>query len=418
MTKVAFGGYRISDTCAAHEEALTYALESGVCLIDTSSNYTDGHSEKLIGRVLKETQGRKPFVISKVGYIQGENLAVIENLHSRSLAMDDLVVLSERLKHSIHPEFIEDQIHRTLERLGLKTLDAYLLHNPEYYLKTPGSTKEEYYKRIKKAFDKMEDLVDRGLIHSYGVSSNTLVDPLDDHTSTDLDTLVGAARSVRKNHHFYYIQFPLNLFEMGALERQFEGVNLIERATHAFGLKTIINRPLNAFTEQGLIRLAIYDIGEEYESEGYAEKVFNDCIQPLVIKWLEVREDEGDKLFELPLMKQICSIWNKQNSPDAVEQVFMGSFFPLIANIWGGSLTANESQKFYELFEHAVEFSKHNMNQRARAFEEQAIRQGLLFESDKSLSQKVIEKYQSFGVDYILVGMRDKSYVDDLKAYF
>lgn len=416
MSKVGFGAYRVSEKSLDHEEALKYALEQGVTLIDTSSNYTDGESEKLIGKVLKQSE-HKPFIISKVGYIQGTNLEVIKELNANQKAIEDLVELDENLKHSIHPDFIEDQIHRTLSRLDLDRIDCYLLHNPEYYLKTQGSTKEEYYKRIKKAFDKMEDLVDRGLINSYGISSNTFVDPKDDHTSTDLDIVVGAARNVRKNHHFQYIQFPMNVLEMGALERQFEGDHLIERA-NTFGLKTIINRPLNSFSEQGLLRLAIYPVDQKYTDKKNADVIFNKCIEPLVVKWLEVREDEGDKLFDIPLMKQITSIWHNQNSKDAVDHVFMAYFFPLVANIWGKDLTAKESQSFYDLYDHAVEFSKHNMNERARQFEKQAIDKGLLFESDKTLSQKVIEKYDGFGVDYILVGMRKKSYVDDMKEYF
>lgn len=416
MSKVGFGGYRISIKSQEHEQALKHAIESGVTLIDTSSNYTDGESEELIGKVLKESE-RRPFIISKVGYIQGKNLEIIKELNEKNIALQDLVVIDENLKHSIHPEFIEDQIHRTLARLQLDNIDCYLLHNPEYYLKTEGSTKEEYYKRIKKAFDKMEDLVDRGLITSYGISSNTFVDPKEDHTATDLDIVVGAARNVRKNHHFNYIQFPMNILEMGALERQYEGDHLIERA-QTFGLKTIINRPLNSFSEQGLLRLAINEVDEIYTDEKNADAIFNKCIEPIVVKWLTVREDEGDKLFDIPLMKQINSIWFKQNSKDAVDQVFMGYFFPLIANIWGADLTPSESKTFYDLYGHAIEFAKHNMNVRARQFEVQAIDKGLIFESDKTLSQKVIDKYEGFGVDYILVGMRKKEYVDDLKSYF
>jgi aryl-alcohol dehydrogenase-like predicted oxidoreductase len=417
MSTVGFGGYRVTVDSEEHLEALKHALASGVKLIDTSSNYTDGGSEELIGKALKEHWQSRPIVISKVGYIQGENFKALKELHSVGKAKDDLVEISKDLNHSIHPDFIEDQITRSLERLGLESIDSYLLHNPEYYLKTEGSTKEEYYRRIKLAFDKMEDLVSRGLIKSYGISSNTFVDPKDEHESTDLDIVMGAARSVTKNHHFKYIQFPMNVIEMGALERQYEGSHLIEHAK-SLGLETIINRPLNCFSEQGLLRLATYPVDELYENPLNADKLFNDCIQPLVIKWLEVREDEGDKLFDIPVMKQINTIWYKQNSKDAVDQVFMGYFFPLIANIWGGDLSAKESQSFYDLYDHAMQFALHNMNQRALLFQEQAINKGLIHESELSLSQKVIEKYKSFAVDYILVGMRKKAYVDDMKSFF
>lgn len=416
MSKVGFGAYRVSIKSEEHEKALTDAIEAGVTLIDTSANYTDGDSEKLIGKVIKET-GKRPFLVSKVGYIQGKNIDILQELHDQNLAKDDVVNLSADLKHSIHPDFIEDQLKRTLDRLGVDHIDAYLLHNPEYYLKENGSTKDEYYRRIALAFNKLEELVQKGLIHHYGISSNTFIDPRADHETTDLDTVYNIAKKLKDDHHFKYIQFPLNILEMGALERQYEGSHLIERANE-YGLKTMINRPFNSFSQHGLLRLARYEVPSDYYQEGFADEIFNKSIQSLVIKWLEVREDEGDKLFDIPFMKQIQDVWYKQNSKDAVDQIFWGHFFPFIANVWGKDLTPNESAPFYELYEHAVLFAKKNMDERAKQFEEQALNSGLLFESDIPLSQKVIEKYQTFGVDYILVGMKHPDYVEDLKKYF
>ena len=49
-----FGCYRIADGNPVHESALREYLNRGGNLIDTSANYTDGLSEQLIGRVLKD----------------------------------------------------------------------------------------------------------------------------------------------------------------------------------------------------------------------------------------------------------------------------------------------------------------------------------------------------------------------------
>ncbi len=414
MSFIGFGAYRVSYKSDAHKEALVYALDSGVRLIDTSANYTDGDSEKLIGEVMKDRNREEFHIISKVGYIQGTNLETYGELE---IPKEEICDFGEHMKHCIHPVFIEDQIKRSLERLGMDYIDTYLLHNPEYYLKQEKSDKKEYYRRIRVAFEKLEELVERGLIKDYGISSNTLVDPREDHTSTDLDVVFGAARDMSVDHHFRYIQFPFNILEMGAIERQYDGDHLIEHA-HTLGLKTIANRPLNSFSEQGLLRLAKYVVDDTYKDPANAEKIFNDCIQPLVVKWIEVRESDDDKLFDLPLMKQISQIWHKQNSKDAVDQVFYQYFYPFIARVWGSDLSVKDSQPFYDLHEHAFEFAKQNMNNRADMFENQAIDKGLLFESDLTLSQKVIEKYKTFGIDHILVGMKDKSYVDDMKMFF
>jgi aryl-alcohol dehydrogenase-like predicted oxidoreductase len=408
MPQVGFGTYRVSIKSETHYESLKFAIDSGCSVIDTSGNYTNGDSEKLIGKILKETI-KKPLIISKVGYIQGDSL---EGLTAETSI--DLVDFSEDLKHSIHPNFIEEQLGKSLERLGVECIDVYLLHNPEYYLKLEDSTKEEFYHRVDKAFKFLETKVKQGKIKAYGISSNTFVDPKDDKSSIDLERVFGLVEG--NNHHFKYIQFPLNLLELGALERQFSGEHLIEKA-QALGLITISNRPLNAFLERGLLRLANYNFDKKLTSE-YAEHFFVEKVETIVNKW-ESDKDEGDEsLFELPLFRQISDIWYKQNSKDAVDQVFFKHFFPFVASIWGKDLTSTESQPFYELYEMACEYAKKNMNKRAEQFKKTAISQGLLFERDKNLALMAIEKYFSFGVDIVLVGMREKGYVETFKSYF
>src|SRR5437016_9484790 len=73
-----FGSYRIHHGVQAHRTALAKALRMGINLIDTSSNYAGGQSERLIGEVLSGLIGQghlkreEIIVVSKGGYIQGE----------------------------------------------------------------------------------------------------------------------------------------------------------------------------------------------------------------------------------------------------------------------------------------------------------------------------------------------------------
>ena len=75
---VGFGTYRVHLRVQEHRAALAKALRMGVNLIDTSSNYTGGNSERMIGEVLAGliAQGvvkrEEIIVVSKGGYIQGE----------------------------------------------------------------------------------------------------------------------------------------------------------------------------------------------------------------------------------------------------------------------------------------------------------------------------------------------------------
>ena len=137
VTPIGFGGYRIADGSPVHRRALADALRGGVNLIDTSTNYTGGASERLVGRIVAnlvqrgEVRRDQVVVVSKVGYIQGENLA---RVRARETPYPDVVPYADNLWHCIAPQFVCDQLDESLQRLGLAKLDVLLLHNPEYAL--------------------------------------------------------------------------------------------------------------------------------------------------------------------------------------------------------------------------------------------------------------------------------------------
>ncbi len=245
-----------------HEKALRAAIGSGINLIDTSANYSDGGPETLVGQALEdltdkgEVQRHQIIVISKVGYLQGENFTLSRQRKSEGRPFQDLVEVGEGLEHCIHPEFIEDQLTRSLTRLKLETVDGYLLHNPEYYLgwalKTGLSlekARSEYYRRIGAAFEYLEKEVAKGRIRFYGISSNTFPGAAVDPEFTCLETVWKIAEDISHDHHFGLVQMPFNLVESGAAlaVNQPGGKSALGFAVKK-GLGVLINRPLNAFT--------------------------------------------------------------------------------------------------------------------------------------------------------------------------
>src|SRR4051812_48910190 len=83
---VGFGTYRCDVRIAEHRAALGKAIRMGVNLIDTSANYADGNAERLIGEVVKalidagEIERNEIIIVSKGGYIQGDNYERISKL--------------------------------------------------------------------------------------------------------------------------------------------------------------------------------------------------------------------------------------------------------------------------------------------------------------------------------------------------
>jgi len=261
VTQAGFGTYRILQT-PDHAEALTFALQSGINLIDTSATYTDGESETLIGLVLKGLFENKALtreeiiIVSKAGYLQGSNYLVSYQRKLKNNPFPDLVEYANELEHCIHPEFLADQLTRSLERLQLDYLDVYLLHNPEYFLSWAEhegwdvkKARTEYYRRIKLAFEYLETQVAQGRIKSYGISSNTFPRTEADSEYTDIKKVLEIAQNISASHHFKVIQFPMNLIEVDA-------ANTLINFAKENKIGILINRPFNAIFNNQLIRLA------------------------------------------------------------------------------------------------------------------------------------------------------------------
>ncbi len=267
VSLLGFGGYRTGRKNPEHRAALVAALDAGVNLIDTSSNYMLGDSERLIGEVLASSDipREEIVVVSKIGYVQGPNLDLARKREEAGAPFPDMVRYMDGCWHCISPSFLEDQLSRALDRLGLETIDVLLLHNPEYFLldakRNAGDapleeTRTRFYDRLQRAFAYLDDAVADGRIGAYGVSSNSCVVAEDDPEATSVTRMVEASGG-----RMSVLQLPYNLFETGALfERNTPDGTALE-AARVHDLGVLVNRPLNAMASSPpghgrLIRLA------------------------------------------------------------------------------------------------------------------------------------------------------------------
>jgi len=236
-----------------------------VNLVDTSTNYADGHSETLVGEVLAAALARgfvrreDVVVVTKAGYLQGGNLGEARRRARAGRPWTEIVEYGPDLWHAMSPDFLEDQLSASLSRLGLARVDVLLLHNPEYFLTDAahrGIPRDEargvFYDRAARAFRHLESEVAAGRIGSYGVSSNTLVVDLEKPDAVSLPRLLSVA-----GPGFAAVQLPFNPLETGAREpiHTENGRSVLDVARSA-GLGVLVNRPFNAFSGQGLVRFA------------------------------------------------------------------------------------------------------------------------------------------------------------------
>ncbi|TCK93305.1 diketogulonate reductase-like aldo/keto reductase [Natranaerovirga hydrolytica] len=131
MPRLGQGTWYMGDSASDREEeiqAIRTGIDLGMNLIDTAEMYGEGRSESLIGEAIKGISREELFMVSKV------------------------------YPHNASRSRIFNSCKNTLQRLGVDCLDLYLLH-------WRGSVP------LEETVECMEELVQEGLIKSWGVSN-------------------------------------------------------------------------------------------------------------------------------------------------------------------------------------------------------------------------------------------------------
>ncbi len=305
VSKIGMGTFHCRPEDEGGRQALQEALRLGINVVDTSPMYADGGAELLIGEVLtheavwSQLPRDQIVVVSKVGYLQGETLERARERERQKRPFKDVLSLTSDLWYCIHPQFLEDQLTRSLARLHLDTLDVYLLHSPEcFFLGTRGQSdrqkaglRAEFYQRLRRAFVHLEKMVQEKLIRYYGLSSNAFTTHPEAFNFVSLGEVWRAyeqacaeRRIPPEEGHLAVIEFPLNLIEHGAATaavHAFEGkwYTLLELA-RKLDLGVLVHRPLNAVWRNVMIRLA------DFENPDLA--VYQEQVRRLLINFREM----------------------------------------------------------------------------------------------------------------------------------
>ena len=446
-SQAGFGCYRIADGVAVHRRSLHQALSAGINLIDTSANYADGDSETLVGNVLAEVvesgshQREEIILVTKAGYLQGRNLTLSQKRKAEGRPFPDLVTYADQMEHCIHPDFLEDQITRSLNRLNLATVDFFLLHNPEYFLNwatsqqgwTTDSARLEYDRRIQKAFRYLETEIERGRIRYYGISSNTFPEDGDRPDFTCLQRVIALAEKLGPDHHFALVQFPMNLVENGAalIPNQPDGSTLLDTIRKS-GLAALVNRPLNAIGPEGLLRLAEVERLRDYSTAEIEQAIqtlisSEDELLGAILPGLAMDQDVGRQIeaqsrFGPALLKQHRAF----PSYDYWHQVMTSHLLPRVEGVLAfldqktsdrqiKQWIAMHRSSLQNVLEAITSLYSPAAIERAEAIK-RTVRDGHPdWDAKGTLSQLAIRAlHTTAGISAVLVGMREPKYVADI----
>ena len=207
-------------TDVSYTNAVVRAVQLGCNVIDSAANYRFQRSERSIGQALKklvsEGFAREELVIcTKGGYLpfDGSPPHNLREYVNDTFVKPGIASFADIVggSHCMTPSYLQSQLEQSLRNMELECVDVYYVHNPESQLQY--IPEEEFYARLRAAFERLEANRIDGKLKYYGVATwNGFRVPARSAGHHSLARMVEIAREVGGDAHgFRFIQLPFNL---------------------------------------------------------------------------------------------------------------------------------------------------------------------------------------------------------------
>src|SRR6476469_8893856 len=205
----------------SYTRAIVRAVQLGVNVIDTAANYRFQRSERSIGEALKILANEHGIGREELGICTKGGDLPFEGAPPRSVAQyvnetfvkpgiasfEDIVGGS----HCMTPSYLQNQLDQSLRNMDLKCIDVYYIHNPESQL--DHVSESEFYDRLRRAFERLEENRGQGKLTYYGVASwngfRTAADSGNHHSLVRMEQIAHEVGG--DTNGFRFIQLPYNL---------------------------------------------------------------------------------------------------------------------------------------------------------------------------------------------------------------
>ena len=209
---------------AAYATVVERAALAGINVFDTAAHYRYGRSARALGEGLRRALAKGVareglYVVSKGGFLAFEQGPPEDfpswfqsEIVARGLGTADDLTQA----HLLSPAYLDRQIDQCREALGLATLDAFLIDQPEVHI--PRLGKEELNRRLLRVFLLLEKAVQEERIACYGMATfHGLRTETDNPLFQSLTSMLGLAEKAARElggaqakHHFRVAQMPFN----------------------------------------------------------------------------------------------------------------------------------------------------------------------------------------------------------------
>lgn len=263
---------------AAYAEIIERTLTNGINVVDTAAHYRYCRSPSAVGEGLRRALARgvmreQVYLISKGGFLgfrEGPP-ADFEVWFEREIVAKKLGTRADLSKaHLISPQYIQFQLEFSRHAMGVETLDAFLIDQPEVHI--PKIGKDQLNRKLEQVFIVLERAVNEGKLRAYGISTYEGFRVETDHPLfQSVTSMQGhaekAAQLVQQRndakHHFKVIQLPFN-------QVMLEGFT---RFSHATGQGNI------GSTIQAAFQLKVYVMASHTMLKGHLAQQSTEIVQ-------------------------------------------------------------------------------------------------------------------------------------------
>ncbi len=206
-------------------QLLIRAVRQGINVIDTASHYRYGRSLAAVGAAVRalvagEVPRQALFLVSKGGFLtlRGGKPTDFAAWFQREIVDRGLGRTQDLAgeAHLLSPAYIDYQLDLSRRLMGVETLDAFLVDQPEVHIPVIG--KERLNQKLLPVFAVLERAVREGRIRNYGIATFNGFRVETDHPLFEsLASLLGLAEKAAREvdgesaeHHFRLIQLPFN----------------------------------------------------------------------------------------------------------------------------------------------------------------------------------------------------------------
>jgi aryl-alcohol dehydrogenase-like predicted oxidoreductase len=206
-----------------YRSAVAQCLEGGINIFNTALSDRSFTSERNLGSSLRrafnegEVARDEVVVVTKGGELCVDAEAVGRSGYPQQVLFETYVdtgiidVDEAANGNCLAPRFLLDQIERSRANLGLETIDAYLIQEPELHLRSLGP--DGFRRKLCEVFEALEGAVRAGAIAAYGLCtwSGFLVPHSEREHLSLVDVFEAALEAGSADHHLRFIQLPYGL---------------------------------------------------------------------------------------------------------------------------------------------------------------------------------------------------------------